>query len=348
MFSINRRTLLGGLAAGATALVPRSRVFAQAKPSRITVTSYGGIFEGAVRDTFVADFTKRTGVAADIQLGNPNQWMSQVEANPGKPPVDAVISSVDLVIEIGKKNLLEKPTVEKVPNLADIPQYFVDICQGWGVCFDYGSGGIAYHKGRVKNPPKSLRELVDRTAKGEFRASLPTVAFQPALQLLIWSLNDALGGTLDNITPVIDAVKRMKPNTVFWSSVTDFLNHLQSGEADIGLYYDGRVWAAYDSGMTFLDFINPSEGAVMTPIAVVKPTNAPPIAWEYINSMLAPEPQTEFGNRMNFGMTNKKVHYSEKVKDRITPWEKTRLPPVDRMAPYVSQWVERWNKEIGA
>ena len=51
---------------------------------------------------------------------------------------------------------------------------------------------------------------------------------------------------------------------------------------------------------------------------------------------------------MNFGMTNKKVQYSEKVKGRITPWEKTRLPPVDRMAPYISAWVERWNKEIGA
>ena len=348
MINQNRRAIVSGiLGSGALSYLSGDSI-AQSRPSKITVTSYGGVWEKAIRETFVADFVKRTGVQASIQLGNPNQWISQVEASPEKPPIDVIVTSVDLALEAGRKGLLEKISVEKVPNMRDVPEMFVKMCDGWGVCFDYGAGGIAYHKGRVKNPPKSLKEFVDRTAKGEWRASLPTVAFQPAMQLLLWSLNDVYGGKVDDIGPALAAVKRMRKNTIFWSSVTDFLNHLESGEADIGLYYDGRVWAHYDTGATWIDFINPLEGAVMTAIAAVKPKNSPQIAWEYINSMLAPGPQAEFAERLYFGMTNKHTRYSDKVKSRIIPWEKTRVPPVDEMGKYLSTWVERWNKEVGA
>lgn len=341
---LNRRQFVGGVAASSGLLVPSARAQAQ----KITVTSYGGVWETAIRDTFVADFTKRTGVQAAIQLGNPNQWVSQVEASPAKPPVDVIVSSVDLAVEAGRKGLVEKVAADKLSNLPDIPAQFVDMCQGWGVCFDYGAAGLAYHKGRIKNSAESIKEFVDRTAKGEWTASLPTPSFQPAMQALLWSFNDVYGGKLDDIGPALEAIKRMRKNTIFWSSVTDFLNHLASGEADIGVYYDGRVWAHYDTGATWIDFINPSEGAVMTAIAALKAKNAPPIAWEYINSMLAPEPQAAFAERLYFGMTNTKTRYSDKVKDKITPWEKTRVPPVNEMGKYVSGWVERWNKEIGA
>ncbi|MBM3572253.1 MAG: extracellular solute-binding protein [Alphaproteobacteria bacterium] len=344
--NLDRRSLLTAVgAAGLTAAWP-NRGRTQTHVERITVTSYGGVWETAVRDTFVADFTRRTGVKADIQIGGPPQWIAQVEANQAKPPIDVIVSTVDLALVAGRKGLVEPISVHKVPNLADVPKFFVDICEGWGACFDYGAGGIAYHKGRVKNPPKSLKEFVERTARGDWRASLPTIAFQPGIQLMVWSLNDALGGTLEDISPAINAVKSMKKNAMFWTSVTDFLTHLESGEADIGLYYDGRVWAHYDTGATWIDFINPAEGAVMTPVAVMKAKNAPAIAWEYVNSMLAPEPGAKFAEMLNFGMTNQKIVYSEKTKARITPWDKTRFPPVDKMGAVVPQWVERWNKEV--
>jgi putative spermidine/putrescine transport system substrate-binding protein len=320
--------------------------YAQGTPRFITVTAYGGVFETALRETFVEDFAKKTGVEARVQLGNPNQWIGQVEASPAKPPLDVIIGATDVVIDAGKKGLLDKPTVEKIPNMADVPKFFVDLCEGWGVCFDYGTIGLAYHKGRVKNPPKSIAEFVERTAKGEWTASIPTVAYGPTTYWVIWNFNDVFGGKNDNIDPAIAAIKRMRPKTVFWSSITDFLNHLESGEADIGLYPDGRVWTAFDSGATWIEFINPSEGGVMTPIGVVKPKNAPNIAWKFIDSMLAPEPQARFAELLNFGVTNEKVKYSDKVKTRITPWKETRLAPPE-IAKFVPQWVERWNKELG-
>lgn len=344
---LRRRDFLSSAgAAGALALLP-SGAYAQAKPDRITVTSYGGIWEKAIRECFVADFAKRTGVQADVQLGNPNQWMSQVEASPDNPPLHVLVATPELAIEAGRKGLVDKIDGKKLKNLADVSPRFVDICQGWGVCFDYGAGVIAYHKGRVKNPPKSFVEFVDRTAKGEWTASIMTPNWQPATTFVIWSLNDVYGGKNDDITPALNAIKRMKPHSIFWGSVTDFLTHLGSGEADIGIYPDGRVWAHYDTGAHWIDCINPTEKAAMAPVAVMKPKNAPEIAWEYIDSMLAPEPQKQFSEILNYGVTNSKVAYSDKLKARITPWEETRFPPVADIGPHLSTWIERWNKEIG-
>jgi putative spermidine/putrescine transport system substrate-binding protein len=345
MKNTTRRKVLGGLGTlGASALVAPG--FAQS-PSEIVVTSYGGVFETALRDTFIADFTKKTGVQAKVQLGGPSQWVGQVEANQASPPIHVIIGNTDIIIDAGERGLLEKPDASKVPNMKDVPQSFVDLCGGWGVAFDYGTVGLAYHRGRIKNPPRSLAEFVDRTAKGEWTASMPSISFSQITFYTIWNLADALGGGLTNIDPAIDAAKRMQKHTVFWSSITDFLNHLQSGEADIGVYTDGRTWAHYDTGATWIDFINPTEGGVMTPIGVCKPKNAPQVAWKYIDSMLAPEPQAVFAELVNYGVTNSKVKYSDKVKGRITPFEKTRLVPLD-MAKYVPGWIERWNKEIGA
>lgn len=350
MIKLPRRDFLKATgAAGAAGLLSTfpNGAFAQNKPDRITVTSYGGVWETAIRDYFVADFKKRTGVDADVQLGNPNQWISQVKASPNKPPLDAVVATAELIIEAGRAGLVDKIDGAKLSNLKDVDKRFVDICEGWGVCFDYGAGGFGFHKGRVKNPPKSFVEFVDRTAKGEWTASMMTPNWNPATLFVIWALNDVYGGKLDDITPALDAIKRMKKNCIFWGSVTDFLTHLSSGEADIGIYPDGRVWAYYDTGAHWIDFINPSEGGVMIPVAIMKPKNAPDIAWEYINSMIAVEPQAKFAEKMNYGVTNNKVVYSDKVKPRITPWEKTRFPPIAEIGPHLSNWIERWNKEIG-
>jgi putative spermidine/putrescine transport system substrate-binding protein len=348
MTMIRRRRVTQGIgAAGLATLLPGRHAAAQAKPERITVTSYAGIWEAAVREVFVADFTARTGVAADVLLGNPNQWISQVDANQAHPPIDVIVSTPDLVSEAGRKGLLEAISPEKVSNLKDVPEQFTKMCGGWGTCFDYGTWGIAYHKGRVKQPPKSLQEMVDRTARGDWMLSLMSPAYQPASQAMLWSLNDIYGGTLEDIGPCLNAVKRMKKNTIFWGGVTDFLNHLASNQADIGIYVDGRTWAAYDSGMDYLAFVNPTEKGVISPVAAVKPKNAAPIAWEYINTTLSPGPQARFSDRLQFGMTNTKTVYAPKIAPRITPWDQARFPPMETMGQYIPQWVERWNKEIG-
>lgn len=347
---LRRRDFLGGMAViGGAGILPATTGAVRAQSvSKITVTSYGGIWETAVRDCFVADFKKKTGVDAEVLIGGPPQWISQIEANKEKPPIHVLVATPDSAAVAVKAGLVEPITKEKVPNLVDIPQKFIDISLGHGAAFDYGAAGLAYNKERIKNPPKSIKEFVDRTIKGEWKAGLPTIAFAPGPQAFIWSFADALGGSVDNLDPFFDAVKKMRKNAVFWAGVTDFLNLMDAGEVDIGVYYDGRTFAHYDTGKKYIDFINPEEGAVMSPVCMMKVKNAPDIAWQYINSALAPEPQLAFAKMLNYGVTNSKVQYDEVLKKRITPWEKTRWPPNEKIGELLPKWTERWNKEIGA
>lgn len=348
MTTMKRRHFLGGSAAlGAGLMAGGFPSLANAQSKEITVTAFGGVWEEAVRSCFVAPFEAKTKAKANVSLGGPPQWLAQVQANTAKPPVDVLIMTPDLALTAAKADLVDDFTVDKLPNLAKIPKELTDSVMGKGTLFDYGVGGITFHKERVKSPPKSFAEFVDRVSSGEFVASVPSIAYAVTPIMLIWAMAKALGGGVDNVDPFFNAMAKMKDNLVYWAGPNDFFNHLSSGEADVGIYFDGRTWNHYDSGATWIDFINPEEGGSLNGVAVQKPKNADPLAWDYINEILDAQNQTKFADIMNYGVTNTYVVYSDKLKPRITPWQKTAFPPYEQIAQVRNEWVDRWNREIG-
>lgn len=347
MTSFTRRRLLQGAAAGSAVMMTGGLRLAQAQGNTLNVTAYGGAWEQAIRDCFVAPFEQKTGAKATVALGGPPQWLAQVEASPDSPPLDVLIMTPDLAITAAEAGLMDDFTVEKIPNLAKIPREFTDACLGKGTYFDYGVGGITYDDRKVKTPPKSFAEFVDRVSKGEFVASVPSISYAVTPIMLIWAMADALGGGVDNVDPFFDAMAKMKDNLVFWGGPNDFFNHLASGEAELGIYFDGRTWNAYDQGAEWIRFINPEEGGALIAVAIQKPVHANPLAWDYINEILDAQNQAKFADIMNYAVTNEDVVYSEKLKDRVTPWQKTAFPPYAEIAKVRNEWVDRWNREIG-
>jgi putative spermidine/putrescine transport system substrate-binding protein len=338
-----RRRLLG--ATGALAGLGLARP-GLAQGRSITVTALGGIWEEAVRTCFAQPYEKATGNTARVLIGSPPQWLAQIEANPARPPIDAMVTIPDLAIAAIKKGLMDKFTVEKTPNLVHTPAQFVDPLDGYGVMFDYGVAGFTYHKDRVKQPPKSFAEFVDRTAKGEWQASLPGIGYAVTPIMGIWAMARALGGGVDNVDPFFDAVKKMGRNVSFWNSPNDFENALASGDAEIGIYFDGRTWAWWDSGAKFASFLNPSEGGSINAIAIQKPKNASEDAWKYLDIMLSAEAQLNFARKLSYGVTNSQVVYPPDLAPRITPWQQAALPPYAAIAEKRAEWVDRWNREI--
>jgi putative spermidine/putrescine transport system substrate-binding protein len=341
---LRRRQMLGGLG-GAFAL--GCGISAARAAETITVTAFGGVYEKAIREVIVPDFEKATGAKAQILGGQPEQWMAQVQANPAHPPIDVMMCNFDLALIAQRAGLIEKLTPQKIPNLADIPQQLLDMANSYAVIFTFGSWGFAYHE-RVKNPPRSFVELVDGTVAGTWRVALPNAGYTGTPQVLIWALADVLGGSADNVTPAFDAIKKMKPNASFFAGITDPLTLLESGEVDISLYPDGRTWASYDAGAKWIRFINPKEGGVNLPSLATKVKNGSDLGWAYINSLLAPGPQAEVVQRLNYGTSNPKVQLSAEFQKRITPWQQCRWAPAEKIAQYKSAWIERWNKEINA
>lgn len=315
----------------------------------LTVSSYGGIFETTVRQCFVEPFEKETGKTAALVLGQPTQWVNQILATPTKPPIDVLISNATFTFLARDKGALEKVEQKNVPALKDVPKEMVDMLDGYGAVMDFGILGLTYDKRRIKNPPKTYREFIDRTIKGEWKAALPGASYAGMPYYVIWGFAEMLGGGLDNVDPAFEAIKRMKAsgNLTFWTSSTDFLNQLQSGEFEIGMFFDGRTFAFMDEGADWVGFVNPAPGSVMGPTTISKVTNGSPLAWKFIDIVMSPAPQTCFAEKMQYGIVNTKAQPSPKTAERLVKWNETRVPPYDTIGSYIPKWLERWNKEIG-
>ena len=98
---------------------------------------------------------------------------------------------------------------------------------------------------------------------------------------------------MNNVDPAFEVFSKLKKsgNMISWTSVTDFLNQMSTGEADIGMYWDGRAWAFIDKGNDWLGVVAPTEDkAVMTCVAMNPVKNSPPSVWEYSEHRLRTGP----------------------------------------------------------
>lgn len=126
------------------------------------------------------------------------------------------------------------------------------------------------------------------------------------------------------------------------------LQLIETGEADILVYPDGRAWAFIDSGKDWAGYINPKPGGYLAPVQIGVVKNSPDVAWDYLNCALSPEGQLGFASILRgYGVSNSKVALPDDLKQRITPWDQALFPPLRIIAKKMPEWLERWNKEVG-
>lgn len=345
--SISRRAVMGGIA-GTAALMGRTNlVFAQEKS--ITVTSLGGRWEQSIRTHFAPLFKKKTGVDVKVVSGGPAQWTAQIESQPNNPPLDAVDNSELLALSLIDKGLVLKLTPELVPNLRDVPAQFYEPWDSFGVSYQYGASGIFYDKTKIKQAPQSWPEFLERAGKGEFgrNVTLPDISY-PWTPELVWHLAASMGGSLDNLEPAFAALKRVRPYiTKFWGTAIEAERLILSREAEIGWLWDGRVYAMMDAGAQFLDFtrLKPNSLFSLVPAQVVKGSNTK-LAYEWINTLLDPEPLLEYYKLIQYTPVNRKVVFPEATAKRVMPASEGTIPSLRDLARVTPSIIARWNAEI--
>lgn len=343
-----RFTLMRSVAASLVAV--SATLPGRASAADLTVTAFGGVWEKSLRSCYIEPFQKKTGKTVDVVLGTGPQYVAQISANPQKPPIDVLLHLIDSAEDARTKGLVEPMDPAKVPNLADVPEPFKRIAGGTAVATHYGAAGLAYNADKIKNPPKSWAEFIDRTIKGDWQASLPGINVASTTPTaVIWNFNDVLGGKGADIAPAIAKLKAMRDsgNVVFWNDVNQFLTQLQSGEAEIGIYWDGRAWAAKDGGFKALNFVYPEPGGVISPTVVQKVKNGSPLAWDFINFLFEPDRQSCWAAAIQYPVVNTKAEYKPEQKARMPSWQSVRWPPFAEILANNAQWVETWNKQIG-
>ena len=347
MIPMRRKVLTAIAGAGALAATRSGLIFADEKS--ITVTSLGGRWEQSIRTHFAPLFKKRTGADVRVVLGGPAQWTSQIEAQPQHPPLDAVDNSEVLAMQLVDKGLVEKLTVDRIPNLRDVPPLFHETWNDFGVSYQYGASGIWFDTTKVTQAPQNWPEFLERAGKGEFgkRIAFPDISYGWTPEL-IWHLAVCLGGSMQNLDPAFKALQKIRPYvTKFWGTAIEAERLIVSREALIGWLWDGRVYAMMDSGDKTLDFkrLKPTSLFSLVPAQVVKGGNTA-LAMEWVNTLLDPVPLLQYYELIQYTPTNSKVILPASRASRIMPVKEGVIPDMHELTKATPGIVERWNAEM--
>lgn len=322
-----------------------SSAWAQAKPDKLVIAAYGGIWAESVRKNFIPCFEQKTGIRVEIISGESADWLARIRANPANPPIHVVALGEADSLRAGKEGLLEKADTTKLPNLADIPDQFHRPWDSFSVAQNIGAFGVMYSKSAIPNPPATWREFIDNVAAGKYgkRVSLPAGTYTWGPEF-IWLVSQQYGGDVDM---AFQKLKEASKYVVkFWSTPVEALNLIGTKEVDALVYWDGRAVNFIDKGNDWAGFYLPGPKTIVGLAMLSKVKNAPPQAWEYINCALAPENQLKHAQTILYAVPNTKVVYPEELKGKLAPADKVMVPPYGEIFDKFRDWIERWNKEI--
>ncbi|MER5173676.1 extracellular solute-binding protein [Thioclava kandeliae] len=344
---MTRPYTLAALLVGST--IAAQALVSKAHAENIVVSGYGGLWSETFETCFAAPYREKTGNTVSITLGAPNQWVNQLAAATGKPPIDLLMISSSGALDAIDKGLVEPIDEARVPNYARIDPQFRDFTKGLGSVYVYGAMGLTYDTRTVETPPATWEDFVEGTVEGKWRASIPGLNYgSSGLASTVWMLEHVAGGNTDNVDHAIEDIRRMRAsgNLIFWNNANDFINQISSGEADIGMYWDGRSWAFIDDGHPEIAYANPAPGSVAAMTWVQKLKGSPDTAWDLMNIILSAEGQSCYTEKMRYGMSNMDVTYSPEVTPQITKLDEIVIPPFAEITAELPKWVDQWNRTI--
>lgn len=332
------RTLL--VAAAVLSLQPGA---ARAEDPLVVVAS-GGVWLESAKANFVSCYKERTGEEPEVLTLPSGEVLNRLRANPDNPPIHVVMLSEIDAIRAGEEGLLEEMTVEKVPNLADVPEIFRAQWNNYATISNFGAMIVMYNKDAIPEPPADWKTLIDNTIAGKYgdRVSFPavTMAWGP---MFTWFLTTLYDGDED---AVFGKYKQMLPHIAkYWDSPVDAMNMFAAKEVDLLVYWDGRAYAFAEENDWAGAYI-PEPGAFQSAAMLGKVKNAPDKAWTYVDCVLSPKAQLGHSQMIKYPIVNSKVEYPEDLAKVLTPLEKVRQPEFRSFIDKIPAWIERWNREV--
>jgi putative spermidine/putrescine transport system substrate-binding protein len=316
----------------------------------LVVGAFGGVWEQSLRKCIVEPWTKATGKTVDIVLGTPTQWLNQIAASRGKPPLVLIYNPTETAYEAISRGLVDRFTPETVPNMQNLVPQLAAFGDGYGTVHNYGAMGIMYNAQTVKETPKTWKDFVEGTIAGKWKASMPNINYPSAgFTVSVWWLAKQFGGDVNNIEPGLAQVNKMldSGNLVFWTDPNAVLNGMKSGDIDMALYWDGRAYSFIDDGNKEFKYYSPEPGVIVAMTWIQKIKGSSDLGYSFANFTLSKDAQSCFGSAIRYGIANKDATFDPKIAHEITPAERLVFPPFKEVATLQGKWLETWNKEIG-
>jgi putative spermidine/putrescine transport system substrate-binding protein len=224
---------------------------------------------------------------------NSGQTLSTLIADKGSPVADIAYYGVSFGIKAKEAGVVQP---YKPAHFNDIPAGLKDPEGKW-FTIHYGTLGLFVNVSALRGVPvpKSWKDLLDPKYSGMVGYLDPTSAFVGYVGAV--AVNQALGGTLDNMEPGLKFFKDLQKNKPIVPKQTAYARVL-SGEIPILFDYDfNALRAKYKDGCK-CEFVIPAEGTIVAPyvVSLVKNDPAPEKAKKMLDYLLSDKGQAIWAN----------------------------------------------------
>ncbi|MEO9770700.1 MAG: ABC transporter substrate-binding protein [Nitratireductor sp.] len=335
----------------AAALVAAGLIGAQTAPAAaqetLTIATFGGSFLEAVEKCHIPPFTEATGAKVQTVLGNSLQHAASVRAMGATSDFDVVYIDDSAAMQLKVEGLTHALDPTAISSSAELDPRAYGPDNAF-VVFMTGATAIAYNPEMVDEAPDSWKDLFAEDMKGQ--VAIGDVTGTSGWQFLL-AVNKMNGGTLDDITPGIEAITPLaKDSVVLYTQADQLLALFARGEIAMAPWYPDRAGSAADEGLP-IAIAYPEEGAVgIRPTLLIPEGSAKKdLATQFVDMVLSKSVQECFAENKYAGPINVTAELSEKAA-AIVPNGKT-LESLWFLNPQVtaanlSGWIDRWQREV--
>jgi putative spermidine/putrescine transport system substrate-binding protein len=315
------------------------------------VGGYGGSTEKLFEEKIIPAFEAKTGAKVVYIPGNSTDTLAKLQAQKGRQEISvALIDDGPMYQAVGRGLCAKVDNVGAVRELYPNARMVGDKSVGIG----FIATGLAYNKDvfarKGWKAPTSWNDLSDPKYKGA--VVIPPISNGYGLLTLVMMAR-LHGGGEANIEPGFDTmIKKVAPNVLDWEpSPGKMAQMLQTGEAALAVWGNGRVQAVVDQGAP-VEFVYPKEGSVliMTAGCVVEGAPQPKLAQLFLQDVVSADTQALLATSEGWGPVNKNtqlapdiakkvVYGSDKVKALVSP-------DYEIINAKRAEWTSRWNRAV--
>ncbi|MDQ0468368.1 ABC transporter substrate-binding protein [Labrys wisconsinensis] len=314
-YTLSRRSLLTGVAAGLAGAAIGAPAVLRAQPSTMTVPNSGGALEEAYKPAYFDTFKAKTGIQI---LGAPYMDAARVKAMVENNAVDVDVLNIDATeaAALARLGLLEPIDYGVIDKSVLLPQ----AAREHYLLADVAAYVMAWNTRSfdAQSRPKDWAEFFDAKAKPGQR-SLWKLAPQ-TLEVAAMGLGQAR----DKLYPIdldraFKGLDTIKPDLTWWTSGAQGAQLLIAGEVDVGTTWNGRLFKAKKDGAP-VDYTFDNALYVCDAMVIPKGARNKKLAMEFLANMMDAQNQATFSKSIPYGPVNTKAF------ELLDPAERALLP----------------------
>ena len=270
----------------------------QAADKTITVQAWGTSWEQGLQKV-ADDFEKQTGIHVEpvTQSGSADGY-TRLQSMANDPKIDVWFTTSSLAARVTSDTKLFASIPPLPENIASamIPGAVTD---RWVAAY-YHPLSIIYRPSLTKGAITGWSDLWHARFKESL--AVPDVETYQARMLLVSALTN--GGSIDNIGPGFDALKRLRPNiAMFYGSDSDARRALAQGDVSVLVGPPSQAKPLRDAGVD-VAVVSPKPSPVMFDVMTLVNTSRKDLAVQFINFVVSKNSQTTISYMYDMGPAN--------------------------------------------